>query len=53
MKYLKNLGYEIYFIDKAYYKARIAYKEKRKYEKTLFFYHQNVKNILVNLFPLM
>ena len=37
MKYLKNLGYEIYFIDKAYYKARIAYKEKRKYEKTLFF----------------
>ena len=39
-KIFKNLGYEKYYIDKFYYKARLAYykarnTEKRNYEKTL------------------
>ena len=39
-KIFKNLGYKKYFIDKAYYTARLAYykarnTEKRNYEKTL------------------
>ena len=40
MKFKKKIRYERYFIDKAYYKVRLAYykasnKEKRNYEKTL------------------
>ena len=47
---IKNLGYEKYFMDNAYYKARLAYyktrnKEKRNYEKTLVLPPEWEKNI--------
>ena len=56
--FMKKKRYEIYFIDKAYYKARLAYYKARNMEKKIMrrrlFYHQNVKKkILVNLFHLM
>ena len=34
-KIFKNLGYEKYFIDKAYYKTRLVYYKERNTEKKI------------------
>ena len=55
-KIFKNLGYEKYFIDKSYYKARLAYykarnTEKRNYEKTLVLPPECEKENISKLVP--
>ena len=55
-KIFKNLGYEKYFIDKSYYKARLAYykarnTEKINYEKTLVLPPECEKENISKLVP--